>query len=93
MNKNVAEAARRIFGNLPHSNVRTGNKVLRKNIIGQKIAEYYPQTTVPDMVKMAEKEIPGVIMDHKREWRRQKRELDEGSKRGSSKKGEGKRST
>lgn len=39
MNKNVAEAARRIFGNLPHSNVRTGNKVLRKNIIGRKIAE------------------------------------------------------
>lgn len=39
MNKNVAEAARRIFGNLPHSNVRSGNKVLRKNIIGRKIAE------------------------------------------------------
>lgn len=45
MNKNVAEAARRIFGNLPHSNVRTGNKVLRKNIIGRKIAEVC--TSVP----------------------------------------------
>lgn len=39
MNKNVAEAARRVFGNLPHSKVRSGNKALRKNIIGRKIAE------------------------------------------------------
>lgn len=39
MNKNVAEAARRIFGNLPHSHGRSGNKALRKNIIGRKIAE------------------------------------------------------
>lgn len=39
MNKNVAEAARRIFGNLPHSQGRSGNKVLRKKIIGRKIAE------------------------------------------------------
>lgn len=39
MNKNVAEAARRLFGNLPHSKGRSGNKALRKNIIGRKIAE------------------------------------------------------
>lgn len=39
MNKNVAEAARRIFGNLPYSKGRSGNKALRKNIIGRKIAE------------------------------------------------------
>lgn len=39
MNRNVAEAARRIFGNLPHSKGRSGNKVLRKNMIGHKIAE------------------------------------------------------
>lgn len=39
MNKGVAEAARRIFGNLPHSTGRSGNKVLRKKIIGRKIAE------------------------------------------------------
>lgn len=39
MNKSVAEAARRIFGNLPHSKGRSGNKVLRKNMIGHKIAE------------------------------------------------------
>lgn len=44
--------------------------------------QYYPQSTAPDMVKMAEKEIPGVVMDHKREWRQQKRDLDEGTKRG-----------
>lgn len=44
--------------------------------------QYYPQSTVPDMVKMAEKEIPGVVMDHKKEWRQQKRDLDEGTKRG-----------
>ena len=31
---------------------------------------------------MAEREIPGVVMDHKREWRQQKRDLDEGTKRG-----------
>lgn len=37
--KSVAEAARRIFGNLPHSTGRSGNKALRKNIIGRKIAE------------------------------------------------------
>ena len=30
------------------------------------------------MVKMAEKEIPGVVMNHKREWRQWKRDLDEG---------------
>lgn len=39
MNKSVAEAARRVFGNLPHSKGRSGNKVLRKNMIGRKIAE------------------------------------------------------
>lgn len=39
MNKSVAEAARRIFGNLPASKGRSGNKVLRKNMIGRKIAE------------------------------------------------------
>ena len=39
MNKSVAEAARRIFGNLPASKGRSGNKVLRKNMIGHKIAE------------------------------------------------------
>lgn len=38
MNKSLAEAARRIFGNLPHSNGRSGNKVLRKNMIGHKVA-------------------------------------------------------
>lgn len=38
MNKRLAEAARRIFGNLPHSDGRSGNKVLRKNLIGHKIA-------------------------------------------------------
>ena len=39
MSSKVAEAARRIFGNLPPSTVRTGNKVLRKNMIGRKVAE------------------------------------------------------
>eukprot|EP00903_Cladosiphon_okamuranus_P011838 g11123.t1 len=81
MNKNVAEAARRVFGHLPYSKVRSGNKALRKNIIGRKIAEYYPQSTAPDMVKMAEREIPGVVMDLKRDWRQQKRDLDEGTER------------
>lgn len=33
---------------------------------------------------MAEREIPGVVMDHKREWRQQKRDLDEGTKRGGN---------
>lgn len=41
MNKNVAEAARRVFGNLPYSKGRSGNKALRKNIIGRKIAEVH----------------------------------------------------
>lgn len=38
MNNSVAEAARRIFGHLPHSTCRTGTKYLRKNSIGIKIA-------------------------------------------------------
>ena len=42
------------------------------------VPQYYPQSTVPDMVKMAEKQIPGVVMNHKREWRQWKRDLDEG---------------
>lgn len=46
--------------------------------------QYYPQSTAPDMVKMAEKEIPGVVMDHKKEWRQQKRDLDEGTSRGKN---------
>lgn len=67
-----------MFGNRKHSNFCPADipRVISTS------SQYYPQTTVPDMVKMAEKEIPGVIMDHKREWRRQKRELDEGTKRG-----------
>lgn len=47
-------------------------------------SQYYPQTTAPDMVKMAEKEIPGVVLDHKREWRQQKRDLVEGTIRGGN---------
>lgn len=46
--------------------------------------KYYPQSTAPDMVKMAEKEIPGVVLDHKKAWRKQKRDLDEGTNRGES---------
>ena len=82
----LKEAARRIFGNLPFSPGKSGNKVLRKPLIGEKIATYYPAT----MDKIAHKEWPGYQTDLDI-WREQR--LARMHMRGNppTKKGEGKR--
>ena len=40
--------------------------------------QYYPQTTAPDLERLAEKHIPGVVMNRQKEWRQWKRDLDKG---------------
>ena len=42
--KKIAETAARIFGNyLNPSGLPTGRKLLRKHLIGEKLAAYYPE--------------------------------------------------
>lgn len=57
----LKEAARRIFGNLPMlpESGRTGSKILRKPLIGEKVATYFPAT----MDKIAHKEWFGYKTD------------------------------
>ncbi len=84
----LKEAARRIFGNLPMlpGAGRTGSKILRKPLIGEKVATYYPAT----MDKIAHKEWFGYKTDLEI-WRENR--LTRMYMRGNppTKKGEGKR--
>ena len=41
--KRVAETAARIFGNWIGNGERSGRKVLRKHLIGEQLATYYPE--------------------------------------------------
>lgn len=83
----LKEASRRIFGNLPHLNIgKTGNKILRKPLIADKVATYYPAT----IDKIAHKEWYGYKTDLDI-WRENR--LSRMYMRGNppTKKGEGKR--
>eukprot|EP00252_Welwitschia_mirabilis_P008842 TRINITY_DN2107_c0_g1_i1.p1 TRINITY_DN2107_c0_g1~~TRINITY_DN2107_c0_g1_i1.p1 ORF type:complete len:100 (-),score=18.88 TRINITY_DN2107_c0_g1_i1:162-461(-) len=47
--RGVTEARARIFGHvLNPSGKRSGHKILRKKLIGQKVAEYYPRDIAND---------------------------------------------
>mmetsp|Transcript_53831 Transcript_53831/g.78623 ORF Transcript_53831/g.78623 Transcript_53831/m.78623 type:complete len:101 (-) Transcript_53831:567-869(-) len=82
------EAARRIFGNLPISPVKTGLRVLRKPLVGPTLADYYPTP----LEKYLKREFPGYQTP---EQLRKKEKIDRLRKRGKAppKKGEGKRSS
>lgn len=41
--KGVAEATARIFGNVIGNGLRSGHKVLRAKLVGDKIASWYPK--------------------------------------------------
>ncbi len=95
MNKNLAEAARRIFGTIPASGrvpvgMRTASKTLRKPFIGPMLVDYYPRRmrdpvrTVFEHIKFSDKRL------------RRLEQLDRMQRRGKPgvpKKGEGKRSS
>lgn len=84
-----------IFGTLPHPGaeynhqyfVRSGNKVLRRNERGTKIARYYFEP----INKYAKAEFPGWV-DDVRQRRREKVDKNKRRGKGAPKKGEGKRS-
>ncbi|GAB5031807.1 mitochondral 37s ribosomal protein s27-like [Nannochloropsis oceanica] len=83
----LKEASRRIFGNLPQLNIgKTGNKILRKALIADKVVTYYPAT----INKIAHKEWYGYKTDLDI-WRENR--LSRMYMRGNppTKKGEGKR--
>lgn len=39
----IAKVTQQIFGSAPQLNMRTGNKVLKKPLVGPYIARYYPE--------------------------------------------------
>ncbi|CAM9715645.1 unnamed protein product [Chrysoparadoxa australica] len=83
----LVEASRRIFRNLPQSKVPTGNKILRKNLKGQQLNDWYSDTIQPS----ASKFFPWLETDARREARAEQRVkfMRKGVRK--PKKGEGKR--
>mmetsp|Transcript_34571 Transcript_34571/g.45695 ORF Transcript_34571/g.45695 Transcript_34571/m.45695 type:complete len:100 (-) Transcript_34571:323-622(-) len=84
----VKEAARKIFGNLPLSSVKTGLRIFRKPLAGPRLADYYP----PSLAKCVRTNFPDYLTPQQI---RTKERIERLRKRGKGppKKGEGKRSS
>lgn len=86
------ELSRIIFGNLPHSKVRTGNKVLRNKFKGPLFADYYFKMSGTDPSAVLRNIFPGFLTPQEQ---RRKTQLEILRRRGKGppKKGMGKRAS
>ncbi|KAJ8605160.1 hypothetical protein CTAYLR_000347 [Chrysophaeum taylorii] len=84
------ELGRAIFGTLPPSRVRTGNKLFRKRLKGPLFADYYFDVSGGDVHKIGREVIQGWLSD-KQERRVEKLETLRRRGKGPPKKGQGKR--
>mmetsp|Transcript_10536 Transcript_10536/g.13352 ORF Transcript_10536/g.13352 Transcript_10536/m.13352 type:complete len:92 (-) Transcript_10536:396-671(-) len=82
----IGKLTREIFGQLPNTNIRTGNQVLKQRLTGAIKARYYPESIDP----IARLVTPGYLNAQEE---RRKLKLDQLRRRGKGppKKGSGKR--
>ncbi|KAL5545826.1 hypothetical protein UlMin_005513 [Ulmus minor] len=82
--KGVTEARARIFGHVINlTGQRSAHKILRKKLIGEKVAEWYPHDITKD---------DPLIMARKEQERLSRLEMLKRRGKGAPKKGQGKRS-